>query len=351
MWQRRCFDSGVYGSALSYWRRQLAGFRPLELPADRRRPVAPTFLGGRHELSLPTAVVERLHALSRAEGATLYMTLLAAFGVLLGRYSGQDDVLVGSPVAGRSLPETEDVVGLFVNTLVLRVDTSGDCSFRELLGRVKQTCLDGYTHQDLPFEKLVEDLRPQREAGRNPIFEVMFALQNMPRESLVLEGLTLSPFKLEPRSAPLDLTLFMQEDERGLTALFEYAMDLFDQSTIDRLARHYTQLLGAMVANPDGRIGDIELLPAAEQAQLAAWNATAQAYPDTARIHELVTARAPRTPAVAASVTAGQWSYGALEAASNRLARRCRREGWAAGSAWGCAWSVARRWWRRCWGC
>jgi amino acid adenylation domain-containing protein len=328
VWQRRCFASGVYGPALSYWRRQLAGFSPLELPADRPRPIVPTFSAGRYEFSVPAAVVDRLNALSRAEGVTLYMTLVAAFAQLLTRCSGQDDVVVGTPVAGRGPAETEGVVGLFVNTLVLRIDTSGGGSFRQLLGRVAQTCLDGYAHQDLPFEKLVEDLRPQREAGRNPIFEVMFALQNMPRESLVLEGLVLSPFTLEPRSAPLDLALFVQEDESGLTALFEYATDLFDVTTIERMASRWRRLLDSVATNPDVAVGEIPLLSDAEGAQLAAWNETSMAYPADCGVHALVEAQVARTPtAVAARDDAGVVTYAELNARANQLARRLRALG------------------------
>jgi surfactin family lipopeptide synthetase A len=328
VWQLRCFDVGAYGPALSYYRKHLEGFRPLELPTDRPRPGVPTSAGGRVEIVLPAAVAERLNALAKAEGATLYMTLVAAFALLLARYSGQNDVVIGTPVAARGLPGLEGLVGLFVNTLVLRIDCSGDGSFRQLLGTVRQTCLDAYTHQELPFEKLVEELRPQREAGRNPIFEVMFALQNMPRESFVLEGLSISPFQLEPRAAPLDLTLSMHQDDAELAASFEYAVDVFDADTIERMAGHWRVLLESVAADPDVPLVEIPLLSDSERAELTRWNATSTAYPADRCVHDLVEAQVERTPAaVAASDDASVVRYSELNARANRLARRLRAVG------------------------
>jgi len=282
-----------------------------------------------YSFMLPLELADALRALARREGATLYMTLLSGFMLLLARYSSQQDLLIGTPVANRNRAEIEDVVGFFVNTLVLRADLSGDPSASGFLARMREVCLDAYAHQDLPFDRLVEDLKPARDMSRNPVFQVMFALQNAPLHALELPGLTLKPVDVDLGAAHVDLTLYMQETAAGLQGIFVYGTDLFDESTVARMAAHLRSLLEAMVASPERRISELPLLTDAERRQLQVeWNATAGAFPDQALLHELFEAQAARTPertALRAGTTA--LSYAELEARANRLAQVLRSHG------------------------
>ncbi len=248
-WQRGWLQGEALQGQLDYWTTQLAGLSPLELPTDRPRPAVPS---GRRRApgraTVPNATLDALRALGRQEGATLYMTLLAAFQVLLHRYSGQDDIAVGSPVAGRSRPELEDLIGFFVNTLVLRGDLSGDPGFRELLRRTRRAAIGAYAHQDLPFEKLVTVIHPDRDSGRSPLFQVMLALQNAPLPSLRSPELAMAPLEAPSGTAKFDLTLFAAEAPDGLRLTMEYSADLFDPATADRMLAHYRVLLEAAVA-------------------------------------------------------------------------------------------------------
>jgi non-ribosomal peptide synthetase component F len=213
-------------------------------------------------------MLEAARALGRSEGATLYMTLLAAFQVLLYRYSGQEDIAVGSPSAGRARPELEGVIGFFVNTLVLRGDLSGRPTFRELLRRVRRTAIDAFTHQNVPFEKLVTMVDPDRDGDRSPLFQVMFALQNMPLPPLRASELLISPIELATETAKFDLTLFAAELPDGLRLTMEYSTDLFDAATIDRMLGHYRTLLAAIIADPGQTIGALPMLTELERNQV-----------------------------------------------------------------------------------
>ena len=250
------------------------------------------------------------------------MTLLAAFQVLLYRYSGQEDIAVGTPIAGRGRSELEGLIGFFANTLVLRSDLSGNPGFRELLARVRESALGAYTHQDLPFEKLVEELAPARDLSRNPLFQVMFVLQNAPSATLALEGVEVSRLALEGHTAKFDLSLGVRETPAGLRVSWEFSTDLFDAPTIERMAGHFTTLLEAIVADPGQRIGELPLLSAAERHQLLVeWNDTAADYPRNRCIHELFEAQAARTPeAVAVVFEDRQLTYAELNARANQLA-------------------------------
>ena len=280
VWQRTWLQGPVLAAQRAYWQRQLADLRPLELPTDRPRPPVAEHQGAQLVVNLPAPVTAALKDLGRREGATLFMTLLAAFQVLLHRYSGQTDIAVGSPIAGRGRPEVEGLIGFFVNTLVLRSDLSGDPSFRELLARVRATALGAYAHQDLPFEKLVEELAPARDLSRQPLFQVLFVLQNAPGAPLALDGIAVNHLPGEIESAKFDLTLSVRESVEGLHLRWEYARDLFEASTIGRLAGHFQVLLEAIVADPARRIGELPLLTEAERDQLlVAWNATSTDYP------------------------------------------------------------------------
>src|SRR5262249_1252289 len=228
---------------MEYWKEKLKDLPVLELPTDYPRPAEQSFSGALYKFRVDCETSQQLQGLSRAEGVTLFMTLLGAFQTLLGRYSGQQDIAVGTMIANRNHLETESLIGFFVNQLVLRTDLRGESSFQELLGRVRQTVLDSYAHQDLPFEKLVEELAPTRDLTRSPLCQVVFALQNMPQERLELPGLSLDDFGVETEIAKYDLTVMMSETPEGLTGVCEYCRDLFDEETIRRMMGHFQMLL------------------------------------------------------------------------------------------------------------
>ena len=274
-----------------------------ELPTDRPRPAVQSYRGARESSVFSKAFTDQLQALSRKEGVTLFMTLLAAFQTLLHRYSGQEDIAVGTPIAGRTRSETEGLIGFFVNTLVLRSDLSANPTFRELLARVRKVALEAYEHQDLPFEKLVEELHPDRDLSRSPLFQVMFAHQNVPRQTFELPGLTVSPVEINNDTAKFDLSLYTRDETQGLKASLEYNTDLFDAATVKRLLGHFEVLLEGIVANPDQRLSELPILTEAERHQLLVeWNDTKTDYPNDKCIHELFEAQVERTPDAVAVV-------------------------------------------------
>ena len=267
-WQRSWFQGLALESHLGHWRDRLGGVPDLELPADRARPASPSHRGGLRHADLPAGLLADLRALGRAEGATLFMTLLAGFEVLLHRYSGQSDFAVGTPIAGRGRTELEGLIGFFVNTLALRADFSGDPSFRTLLRRVRQEALGAFAHQDLPFEQLVGVLRPDRDPARPPIVQVMFAMQNAPLPPLRSPGLEVTVLESSSGTAKFDLTLFMTETDDGLRATMEHSLDLFDAATVDRMLAHLRTLLEGAVAAPDRPVGALTMLSEAERRAL-----------------------------------------------------------------------------------
>jgi len=272
-WQRLWLQGEVLEAQLSYWKGQLAGVSTLDLPTDRPRPASSRGRGDTRTLDLPAALVDGLRALSRQAGSTLFMTTLAAFQTLLHRYTGQDDLAVGSPIAGRTRSEIEDLIGFFVNTMVLRGDLSRDPSFRELLKRTRTAALGAYAHQDLPFEQLVTLLHPDRQSGRSPLFQVMFVLQNAPMPALPSPDLIIAPLEPTNATAKFDLTLFLTEKAVGMAASIEYDVDLFDSATIDRMLGHFKTLVEAIVADPDGPIGSLPMIGEEERRQmLRQWN-------------------------------------------------------------------------------
>jgi amino acid adenylation domain-containing protein len=296
IWQRQWLRGAVLDQQLSYWRAQLAGLALLELPTDRPRPAVQRFEGAIHAFMLPALLTRALNSLRSQESATLYMVLLAAFQIMLYRYSGQTDIAVGSPIANRTRSEIEPLIGCFVNTLVLRADLSGNPTFHALARRVRELTQAAYAHQDLPFEKLVEELNPERNTSHTPLFQAMFVLQNAPIATQAVADLTLTPIIFDPGVAKFDLTLVITEQADGLSAVFEYATDLFDAPTIVRMQRHLHTLLAGIVAAPDQTIADLPLLTAAERTQiLLAWNDSQASYPAIC-LHELVAAQARRTP-------------------------------------------------------
>ncbi|HKH45336.1 MAG TPA: amino acid adenylation domain-containing protein, partial [Thermoanaerobaculia bacterium] len=334
-WQRQWLQGEVLERQLDYWRGRLAGGLPaLQLPTDRPRPAVQSFRGSRRDLVFAPELRESLSALGRAEGATLFMTLLAAFQALLSRLTGQEDLTVGSPVASRDREELEGLIGFFLNTLVLRGDLSGDPSFRELLGRARETALGAYAHQDVPFERLVDELQPERDLSRAPLFQVMLVLQNAPMAPLVLEGLTLSPFAVEVDTAKFDLTLSLEETAHGLAASLEYRTDLFDASTADRLLDRFGRLLAGAVDEPRRPIAELPILSAAERCQLLEERSPAgRSFPVEAPLHRLFERQAalrPQAPAVVCEDRS--LTYGELNAQANRVARRLVELGVAPGS-------------------
>ncbi|HEX9942196.1 MAG TPA: amino acid adenylation domain-containing protein [Thermoanaerobaculia bacterium] len=337
LWQRRWLTGEVLERQLVYWRERLAGApASLDLPADRSRPAVQSFRGARARFAFGPDLTRALHALGRRHDATLFMTLLAGFQALLGRYTGQEDALVGSPIANRNRQEIAPLIGFFVNTLALRADLAGDPAFDDLLGRVRRTALDAYTHQDLPFERLVEELRPERHLSHNPLFQVMFALQNAPMGSLDLPGISLAPLEFEVPSAQFDLELSFTEAGEGLELAVIYGTDLFEPSTIRRLAGHLEGFLAGAAAAPGLRLSELPLLASAERHQLLRdWNDTGEPEPVPGVIarFEAQARRAPGSPAV---IAGGEIvPYGELNRRANRLAHRLRRLGVGSGTAVG----------------
>jgi aspartate racemase len=330
VWQREWLQGEVLEAQLAYWKRQLGESLPvLQLPTDHPRPATQTFRGARQSLMLPQHVSEGLEALSRQEGVTLFMALLAAFKTLLYRYTGQEDIAVGSPLASRNRSEIEGLIGFFVNTLVLRSDLSGTPTFRELLERTRKVALDAYAHQDMPFEKLVEEIQPERDLSHNPLFQVMFILQNTPGRTLELPGLAVSDLEVDNGTAKFDLTLSIVEGVEGLKATFEYNTDLFDEATVTRMAGHFRVLLEGIVADPDRRLSGLPLLTEVERHQLlVGWNETQADYPEDKCIHELFEAQVEQTPeAIAVVFDEEQLTYQELNRRANQLAHHLRRLG------------------------
>jgi amino acid adenylation domain-containing protein/non-ribosomal peptide synthase protein (TIGR01720 family) len=330
-WQRRWMAGEVLAGELAHWRAVLAGLpEALELPADRPRPAVQSFRGAERGFALPPALWSGLGAAARRSGVTLYMLLLAAFDVLLYRLTGQRDLAVGSPIAGRTRGETEGLIGLFVNTLVLRGEIAEDDTLATLLPRLRETALTAYAHQELPFEKLVEALAPARDLARSALVQVMLALQNAPLGALTLPGLTLEPLRLAGRAAKLDLTLSVVEADGGAIGYWEHATDLFDRATIARLAERFAALLAGAVVDLAGaaarrHLDDLPLLSAAERQQLREWNDTPALPAELAgtTLYGLIAAQIERTPgAVAVSLAGDELTYRQLGDAAERLARR-----------------------------
>ncbi|MBD2417074.1 amino acid adenylation domain-containing protein, partial [Anabaena cylindrica FACHB-243] len=329
-WQRQWLKGEVLQEQILYWRKHLEALPPkLELPTDRPRPAVQTFQGAIHAFTISPELTIALNMLSQQTGSTLFMTLLTAFKVLLGRYTNSTDIVVGTPIANRNQGETEQLVGLFVNTLVLRTDLSGDLTFRELLGRLREVALGAYAHQDLPFEQLVEELQPQRSLSHTPLFQVMFVLQNAPMSALKLAGLTVSAVETELGSAKFDLTLYMEQEDSGLRAAFEYNTDLFDASTISRMAGHLETLLTAITANPDQRLLELPILTPKEENQLLVkWNQTQVDYPQQSCIHQLFEQQVELTPdAIALVFENEQLTYRELNTKANQLAHYLQKLG------------------------
>jgi amino acid adenylation domain-containing protein/non-ribosomal peptide synthase protein (TIGR01720 family) len=326
VWHRGFVAERVLAPQLAYWSARLAGAPAgLDLPADRPRPPVQSFRGATHRFAIGRDVTTALTALARGNGATLFMVLLAAFKVVLRRWSGQTDVIVGTPVAGRTRAETEGLIGFFVNLLALRTDLAGDPSFREVLLRVKASALAAYAHQDLPFERLVDVLQPARDLSRQPVFQVVFALQDVSIEEARLPGLAVEPFDDDERSARFDLELAMTPADGRLEATLAFATDLFESATVARLAGHLVRLLEGAASDPDRRLSELPLLSVDERVRLLSeWSGTAAPEPQQC-LHQMFAAQVARTPDWPAVICGDQTlSYGALDRRANRLAHHLR---------------------------
>ncbi|WP_333465865.1 amino acid adenylation domain-containing protein [Microcoleus sp. T3_B1] len=330
-WQRQWQQNDIITTQLNYWKQQLADAPPvIKLPTDRPRSAIQTFRSSIERFKLGYDLTSKLKTLSQKSGASLFMTLQAAFATLLYRYTGQEDIVIGSPITNRNRPALESLIGFFVNTLVLRTGLENNPTFRELLAQVRQVALNAYSHQDVPFDRLVEFLQPQRLLSHSPLFQVMFVLQNSPVEKLELPGLSVTQIELDrpTAGATFDLTLSMQEIDSELRGAFEYNANLFDAGTIARMAEHFQTLVEAIATNPDECVGQLPLLTAAEQHELLIeWNQTQTNYPHQC-IHQLFEEQVEKTPnAVAVGFKNQQLTYRELNHRANQLAHYLQKLG------------------------
>jgi non-ribosomal peptide synthetase component F/acyl carrier protein len=333
VYQRQWMRGEEAARQLAYWKRKLGGTLPvLALPTDRPRPAVQTYRGAAPRMELPLPLCRSVRALSREENATLFMTMLSAYALLLHRYSGQDELCVGSGVANRRWQESEGVMGMLVNNVVLRLDLSGDPSFRAVLGRVREVAVEAYAHEDTPFDQVVRALQPARDPSRNPLFQVMFSFHDAPFPDVELPGLTLELTEVvSNRSAKFDLNIIVipRPAGGGISMVWEYNSDLFDAATVARMMEHYQHLLEEVLADPGRPQSALRLSTEAERRQLlVGWNDTATSYPRDTTVHQLVAAQAARTPdAVALTWGDERLSYGALNRQANQLAHYLRQEG------------------------
>lgn len=329
-WQRQWMDGPVFEHQLNYWRGALAGVPVLELPTDRPRPATMTFNGSYEPVKLDHALTQKLNALSRSQGSTLFMTLLGAFYALLYRYTGQTDICIGTPVANRARPEFERLIGCFVNSLPLRANLDGDPRFVDLLSQVQDVTLAGYEHQDLPFERLVDALGVARDRSHTPLFQVMFTLQNASSTlGMSMPGLDVELLPSVARTAKFDITLNLEEGADGLIGMFEYNTDLFDRTTIHRMVNHFERMLEALVEHPQQRISELPLLSEGEQRLiLQEWNHRGESYEYNDTIHGRVERQAQRTPfRIATSMGGEALTYKDLNERANHLAHYLRAQG------------------------
>ncbi|TCP59171.1 amino acid adenylation domain-containing protein [Tumebacillus sp. BK434] len=327
-WQHDYLSGQVLEDQLGYWKNRLSGSIPvLQLPADKPRPALQSHNGRTYNHFLSPEVTQKLQAFNQQERATMFMTLLAAYQVLLSRWTGQEDIWVGTPIAGRNVKGIEQLIGFFVNTLVMRSDLSGNPTFRELLRTVQTNALDAFAHQDLPFEKLVEELSPDRNRSHSPLFQVMFALQNTPREVVHLQDLTMSPVRYDNGTSKFDISFNCVERPEGLLCAIEYCSDLFEEATIVRMAEHFENLVTALIDNPEQKVFELPMLTKAEQEQMRLLNGELSAPADDC-LHRKFEAQAARTPDNVAVEYAGETlTYRELNARANQLARHLQALG------------------------
>ncbi|MBT4837958.1 MAG: AMP-binding protein, partial [Methylococcales bacterium] len=334
VWQRNWLDGDVLDEQINYWKKQLKGIERLEMPTDRHRPALKTYRGASLSFNLPRSVSQALESIAHINDSTLYMILLAAFQILLSRYTGQKDICIGSPVAGRHRRELESLIGFFVNTVVMRSQINPQQKFTHFLQDVRKTTLDAFTHQQIPFEKLVENSQPERDPSTTPLFQVMFALQNTPMNKIDLEGLEITPVENQNSIAKFDLTLVCQEVEQGLRGSLEYNTDLFDTETIERLLGHYRHLLKAIVTDAELKIADYSILSQQEVSVITQqWNETHCEYPDNQCVHDIFAkVSSTHTSSIALEFADTKLSYADLHQQSNQLAHFLLKQGVKTGS-------------------
>jgi aspartate racemase len=329
-WQQQRLAGDALNEGMGYWKKKLGGRLPvLELPSDYPRPATQTYDGSSQSRQFPASLSDALKALSRKENATIFMALVAAFKALLYRYTGQEDMLLGTPVAGRDRTQTEPLIGFFVNTLVLRTDLSGDPTFRQMLGRVRETCVGAFAHQDTPFEKLAAELQPERSQNHTPLFQVAFAMEAASQQQLTMSGVQARPLFFDDGNAKFDLSLYVDDTPKGFKTIVEYRTDLFSAETIERLLGHLETLLQSAVKNPDERISALQMLTAPEKQQLLfEWNNTATSYQSQKSLQELFQEETKRSSEHVAIVSEKQsLTYRELNARSNQLARFLQAHG------------------------
>ncbi|MCK5231102.1 MAG: AMP-binding protein, partial [Desulfobulbaceae bacterium] len=329
VWQQQWINNGILDTLVKYWKKKLSDLSTLQLITDRPRPTIQTFIGAGESLVLSPKISKALNQLSQREGVTLYMTLLAAFSVLLHHYTNQEDIIVGSPIANRNRPEVEGLIGFFVNMLVMRSNVSVDMSLRDVLAHVRETALGAYEYQDLPFEKLVEALDPERNMSHTPLFQVTFALQSTSMLPKTLGDMALGFIPVKLQNTRFDLEVDVWEGQEELTVRFIYNVDLFDAATINRMIQQYKSVLKAIVTDLDQYVGDVALLTDTElQKMLVEWNITNKNYSREKNVHELFAEQTKRTPDALAIIHGDkQLTYGQLDAQSNQLAHFLKKYG------------------------
>jgi aspartate racemase len=270
-WQREWMKDEVLEEGLRYWKRELSGELPAhQLPTDRPRPEAPSYKGADQTLMIPSGIIDRMNALSREEGVTLFMAMLAAFDILAHKYSGLDDIIVATVVTGRGQAETGGLIGMFINMLPMRVDMSGMPSYRELLKKVREVTIEAYAHQEIPIEKIIEELKIERKSGEAPLLQLGFSLDNTPEEAAELPGVEITPFQFDYEAVRFDLTVWLKETPEGMRATWTYRTELYDATTIARMHRHFVTLLENIVAAPDAELPELEILDGAEMKEAQA---------------------------------------------------------------------------------
>ena len=331
VWQRKYLAGEILKGEVGYWKEKLKDAAVLELPTDHARPAAPSYRGGIERVEISKESSEGVRRLSQREGATLFMALMAAFKVVLMRYSGKEDISVGTPIANRTRREIEGLIGFFINTQVMRTDLGGNPSFRELIKREREVALGAYGHQIAPFEKLVEEINPERDLSRSPLFQVMMTMQNTGREGMGFSGLKVGSVGEERAEeeigvAKFDLTMVLSDASEGIGGVLEYSHDLYDRETVRRMARHYEQVVNEVVGDAERRLREIELLSGAERRQIIEeWNQTGMPYPQDRCIHELFEHRAETTPEAVALICDDRLlTYAELNSRANQLAHYLR---------------------------
>ncbi len=322
-WQKQQLSGDLFEKQAAYWKSKLTGdIDALELPADRPRPIEESFRGAQTSVALDSALISKLTDLAKDQGATLFMILFASYNVLLGRYTGREDLIIGVPIANRQRTEVEELIGVFANTLVLRTNLRNDPTFKDLLEQVKSTAIEAYSHQDIPFDQLVEILNVHRESSSTPVFQVSFALQDFPEANFDLKGIDSKPWKIESKTSKFDFHLGIEKDGGSWIARAEYNTDLFDRDRIDRMLEHWMVMLNDIAMDPCQRVSNIDILsPAERQKQLVEWNQTKRDYPQDRCLHELFVEQVKRSPDAVAVVFEGAYTtYRDLNDRANRLA-------------------------------